>query len=65
MKKYVFLIILIALGILVDGALSYDIFDLRLGSPAGWIGILLTLTIFITIFWAESTKKDEKKNTPR
>lgn len=65
LKKIALLLILICLALMLDGTLSYDIFDLRVNSWAGWMGVLLALTIFAAIAWAESTKKSGEKNNRR
>lgn len=65
MKKAILFFTLAALALLLDGTLSYDIFDPRTLSFTGWLGLLLILLMCVTIAWAESPKKDEKDNNSR
>jgi len=65
LKKIALLLILICLALMLDGTLSDGLFDLRIGSWAGWMGVLLALVIFAAIAWAESTQKSSKKNNRR
>jgi hypothetical protein len=65
LKKAILFSILVVLALLLDGTLSYDIFDLRMLSSAGWLALLLVAIMCGTIAWAESTQKSEKKNNPR
>ncbi|GJL78776.1 MAG: hypothetical protein NPINA01_17650 [Nitrospinaceae bacterium] len=65
MKKAGLFFILMVLALLLDGTLSYDIFDLRVLSFTGWLGLLLVVLICGTIAWAESAKKNEKQNSRR
>jgi len=60
LKKLILLLILPALALLLDGALSFDIFDFRLDSFTDWFGFFLVVIIFVTIAWAESPKKNNK-----
>ena len=53
------------LALLLDGTLSYDIFDLGALSLSGWLGLLLVSVLCGTIAWAESAKKNQNKNNPR
>ena len=53
------------LALLLDGTLSYDIFDLRVLTFTGWLGLLLVFVICGSIAWADSAKKNQKKNNQR
>lgn len=65
MKKAILFFILMVLALLLDGTLSYDIFDLNMLSFTGGLGLLLVLIICGAIAWAESAKKNEKENNRR
>ena len=62
MKKNFFMLIFILAAIAFDGALAKDIFDYGIHSPSGWLGLALIIGIFLTLFWAESTKPRHNKN---
>jgi hypothetical protein len=65
LKKVILFSILVVPALLLDGTLSYDIFDLRMLSSTGWLVLLLVGIMCGTIAWAESTQKTEKGNNPR
>jgi|GEM_PF-509644 len=65
LKKAMLFFILAGMALLLDGTLSYDIFDLHRLSVSGWLGLLLVVLIFTTIAWAESSKKGQRKNNLR
>ena len=65
LKKTILFIILMVLALLLDGTLSYDIFDLRTLSLAGWLGLFLGLIICAVIAWAESPKKTDKQHNAK
>jgi len=60
LKKLILLLILAALALLLDGALSFDILDFRLDSFTDWFGFFLVVVIFVAIAWVESHKKNNK-----
>jgi hypothetical protein len=62
MKKFLFLLIFVLAAIVFDGALSKDIFDYRIHTPSGWLGLVLITGIFLTLFWADTTKNNHDKN---
>lgn len=62
LKKAILFSILVVLALLLDGTLSYDIFDLRTLSSTGWLALLLVGIMCGTIAWAESTQKSGKEN---
>ena len=62
MKKIFFLVIFIVAAIVFDGALAKDIFDYRIHTPSGWLGLVLITGIFLTLFWADTTKIHRDKN---
>ena len=63
LKKLLFLILIIAILLAVDGALTYDIFDYRVDSLPKLLAVLILIFIFAGIAWADSSKKHEDKNT--
>jgi len=62
MKKFLFLLIFVLAAIAFDGALAKDIFDYRIHTPSGWLGLALIIGIFLTLFWAETTNTHHDKN---
>ena len=62
MKKIIFLIIIVALSIFVDGTLTHDIFDYRIDSFPKWATIILIVCILVSIAWAKDPKNKENKN---
>ena len=61
MKKIIFLIIIAALSIFIDGTLTHDIFDYRIDSFPKWATIILIIGIFVSIAWPKNTKNKEIK----
>lgn len=64
MKKVILFSILAFLVLLLDGTLSYGIFDPRMLSSTGWLVLLLIGIMCGTIAWADSTQKSEKEDNP-
>ena len=62
MKKFLFLLIFVLAAIVFDGALAKDIFDYRIHTPSGWIGLVLITGILLTLVWADTTKTHREKN---
>ena len=62
MKKFLFLLIFILAAIVFDGALEKDIFDYRIHTPSGWLGLVLITGILLTLVWADTTKTHREKN---
>ena len=62
MKKILFLLIFVFAAIAFDGALDKDIFDYGIRTPSGWLGLVLITGIFLTLFWADTTKIHRDKN---
>ena len=62
MKKILFLLIFVFAAIAFDGALAKDIFDYRIHTPSGWLGLVLISGIILTLFWGDTTKTHRDKN---
>ncbi|PIQ97445.1 MAG: hypothetical protein COV67_04170 [Nitrospinae bacterium CG11_big_fil_rev_8_21_14_0_20_56_8] len=62
MKKLALLLILIPIALFLDGTLSKDVFDYRITTFSGWLGLLLLVMIAGVLVWAEATKNHEKEN---
>jgi hypothetical protein len=65
LKKAILFFILVVVALLLDGTLSYDIFDLRMLSFTGWLALLLVVIMCGTIGWADSAKKNKKESKLR
>lgn len=65
LKKFAVFLIVAATALILDGMLTYDIFDYRIDSFAQWMTLLLIIAILGAIFWADSAKNNEKKNNSR
>jgi preprotein translocase subunit SecG len=63
LKKLFFLILFIATLLAVDGSLTYDIFDYRVGTLSKILAVFIVIFIFVCIGWADSSQKREDKNT--
>jgi hypothetical protein len=63
LKKFLFFLIFVLIALALDGTLAKDIFEYRIRTVSGWMGLALAIGIFITLIWAESTKSHHDKNT--
>jgi hypothetical protein len=62
LKKFFFFLIFVLAATAFDGALAKDIFDYRIHTLSGWLGLALIIGVFLTLFWAETTKPHQDKN---
>ena len=63
MKKLAALTGLIIVLLIIDGTMTYDIFDLKHQSTEFWLALALSILIFIVILVAEyATPGDNKDN---
>jgi putative Mn2+ efflux pump MntP len=53
---------LVSLALIVDGTMSYDIFDSRPETIKMWIVLALIVVIGLVIVVADSSKKDNKED---
>ena len=53
---------LVSLALIVDGTMSYDIFDSRPETIKMWIVLALIAVIGLVIVVADSSKKDNKED---
>jgi len=63
LKKFLFLLIFVVAALAFDGTLAKDIFDYKINTLSGWLGLVLIVGISLTLFLAESTKPHQNKNT--
>jgi len=63
LKKFFFLFIFVTIILAFDGTLAKDIFDYRIQTLSGWLGLILVLGIFLTLFLAETIKSHPNENT--
>lgn len=56
MKKFAVLVILVSLALIVDGTMSYDIFDSRPETIKMWLVLALIAIIGLVIAVADSSK---------
>ena len=64
MKKFAVLLGLVTIALIVDGTLSYDIFDSRPETLKAWLVLGLIVIIGFIIAVAESSKTHKKDNNP-
>ena len=62
MKKFAVLMSLVILALIVDGTMSYDIFDSRPETIKMWIVLALIVIIGLIIVVADSSKIDNNKD---
>ncbi|UCD11806.1 MAG: hypothetical protein JSU88_01570 [Nitrospinaceae bacterium] len=63
LKKLTLLFVLILLALVLDGPLTYDLFDFSTQPLAKALGLLFFVGILAAIVWAETTKKNGGKNS--
>ncbi|MCZ6513950.1 MAG: hypothetical protein O6857_08490 [Nitrospinae bacterium] len=56
MKKFAVLVGLALIALIVDGTLSYDIFDTRLETLKFWFGVALIVILGLVIVVADHSK---------
>ena len=62
MKKFAILVSLIVLALIVDGTMSYDIFDSHPETIKMWIVFALIVVIGLVIVIADSSKTNKNQN---
>jgi hypothetical protein len=62
-KKFLFFLIFVVVALALDGSLAKDIFDYSIHTLSGWMGLVLTIGILVTLIWADSTNTHHNKNT--
>lgn len=65
MKKYAGLFGLAILALIIDGSLSYDIFDTRPETIKVWVILALTLVLGLIIGLAHDSKKPPNNDDPK
>lgn len=64
MKKTLLLALLVLVALIIDGTLTYDIFDFREETRGGWMMILLAGFLLAIVAIADSSKKHDDKDNP-
>lgn len=64
MKKTLILALLVLVALIIDGTLTYDIFDFREETRGGWMMILLAGFLLAIVAIADSSKKHDDKDNP-
>jgi len=64
LKKLAELCILILFALILDGSLTYDLFDFSTQPFAKALGMIIFLLVLGGIVWAENTTKSGDKSTP-
>ena len=65
MKKTFTLLLITVLAVAFDGTLDKDIFEYKINSFTDWVLVIMIISILLSIAWANSTKDDRDKNTPK
>ena len=64
LKKFAIMLGLITLALIVDGTMSYDIFDARPETIKVWFVFALIVIIGLVIVIADSSKAPNKRDNP-
>jgi putative Mn2+ efflux pump MntP len=62
LKKFAVLMSLVILALIVDGTMSYDIFDSRPETIKMWVVLALIAIIGLVIVVADNSKKDHNRD---
>ncbi len=62
MKKTLLLALLVGLALIIDGTMTYDVFEFREETRGGWMMVLLAVILLVIIFVADTSKKHEDKD---
>lgn len=57
LRKSTILLTVVILALTVDGALTCDMFEIKIGPFSKWLGLILILGIIGAIYWAETSNK--------
>ena len=64
MKKTFLLVLLVLVALIIDGTLTYDIFDFRKETRGAWLMILLAVFLLLVILIADASKKHDDEDSP-
>ncbi|QPJ62032.1 MAG: hypothetical protein G3M70_09165 [Candidatus Nitronauta litoralis] len=64
MKKTLLLILMVIIALIIDGMLTYDIFDFREETEGGWLLFLLGVFLLSVIILVDSPTNDVDKDNP-
>ncbi|MFQ5673920.1 MAG: hypothetical protein ACE5G9_12600 [Nitrospinales bacterium] len=59
MKKFSLLLSVVVLTLIIDGVLTYDIFEFKIDTFWEWLTLGLILVVIGTIYWVETGKKND------
>jgi len=63
LKKFAVLMSLVTLALIIDGTMSYDIFDFRPETIKVWLVLALVVIIGLVIVIADSSKIDKNQDS--
>jgi hypothetical protein len=65
LKKFAVLMVLVILALIIDGTMSYDIFDPRPETIKMWLVLILIVIIGLVIVIADSSKTDNNQDNSK
>ena len=65
MKKFAVLVSLVILALIIDGTMSYDIFDFRPETIKMWVVLALIVIIGLVIVIADSSKTNKNQDNSK
>jgi uncharacterized membrane protein len=65
LKKFAVLMVLVILALIIDGTMSYDIFDPRRENIKVWLVLILIFIIGLVIVIADNSKPDNNQDNSK
>ena len=62
MKKIAFLILCVVIAIIIDGSMTYEIFNSRSETLTGWLMAIIAALLVLVIWVADTSKKNDNQN---
>ena len=62
MKKIAFLILCVVIVIIIDGSMTYDIFNTHPETLTGWLLAAIVVILVVVIWVADTSKKNDNQN---
>lgn len=62
MKKIPFLILCVVIAIIVDGSMTYEIFNTQTETLIGWLLAAIIVIMVLVIWVADASKKNDNKD---